>query len=126
MEPRTCQKIYETKEKKTMIKPSKVIFVDKKLEEIYFNLNDADPLKKAIKKAIEKIKQNAFSGESIPKRIIPKEYFKKYKIDNLWLMDLSKSARLIYSITTPNEVEILSIIIDFFEDHKKYERKFKY
>jgi len=109
-----------------MIKPSKVIFVDKKLEKIYFNLNAIDPLKKAIKKAIEKIKQNAFSGESIPKRIIPKEYFKKYKIDNLWLMDLSKSARLIYSITTPNEVEILSIIIDFFEDHKKYERKFKY
>lgn len=109
-----------------MIKPSKVIFADKKLEEIYFNLNDADPLKKAIKKAIEKIKQNAFSGESIPKRIIPKEYIKKFEIDNLWLIDLSKSARLIYSITTPNEVEILSIIIDFFEDHKKYERAFKY
>ena len=109
-----------------MIKPSKVIFADKKLEEIYFKLKQEDPLKKAIKKAIEKIKRNAFAGEPIAKRLIPREYIRKYKIDNLWWLPLSREARLVYSITTPNEVEILSIIIDFFDDHKDYERRFKY
>lgn len=109
-----------------MIKPSKVIFANKKLEDAYFLLKEEEPLKKAIKKAIEKIKQNAFSGEPIAKKIIPKDYIKKYKIDNLWWLPLSKDARLVYSITTPNEVEILSIIIEFFDDHKDYERRFKY
>ena len=109
-----------------MIKPSKVIFADKKLEEVYFSLKEGDSLKKAIKKTIEKIKQNAFSGEPIAKRLIPKEYLKKYKIDNLWWIPLSRDARLVYSITTPNEIEILSIIIEFFDNHKDYERKFKY
>ena len=109
-----------------MIKPSKVIFADKKLEEAYFKLKEGDSLKKAIDKAIGKIKQNAFFGEPIAKRLIPKEYLKKYKRDNLWWIPLSRDARLVYSITTPNEIEILSIIIDFFDNHKDYERKFKY
>ncbi len=109
-----------------MIKPSKVIFADKKLEEVYFKMDDNDPLKKAIMKAIEKIKQNAFSGEPIAKRLIPKSYLIKYKIDNLWWLPLSKEARLVYSITTPNEVEILSVIIEFFDNHKDYERRFNY
>ena len=109
-----------------MIKPSKVVFADKRLEEIYVGLKEEDPLKKAIKKAIEKIKRNAFSGEPIAKRLIPKDYIRKYNIDNLWWLALSKEARLIYSIATPNEVEILSIIIEFFDNHKDYERKFKY
>lgn len=109
-----------------MIKPSKVIFADKRLEEAYFKLEEGDSLKKAIDKVIGKIKQNAFSGEPIAKRLIPKEYLKKYKIDNLWWIPLSKDARLVYSITTPNEIEILSIIIEFFDNHKDYERKFKY
>ena len=42
-----------------MIKPSKVIFADKKLEEAYFKLKEGDSLKKAIDKVIGKIKQNA-------------------------------------------------------------------
>ena len=109
-----------------MIKPSRVIFANKKLENVYFQLDEEDPLKKAIKKAIEKIKKNAFSGEPISKRLIPKEYVRRYKINNLWLLRLSKEARLIYSLTTPNEVEILSVIIDLFDSHKMYERKFKY
>lgn len=109
-----------------MIKPSKVIFADKRLEDAYFGLKEDEPLKKAIKRAIEKIKQNAFSGEPIAKSLIPKPYVQKYRIDNLWWLPLSRKARLVYSITTPNEVEILSIIIEFFDDHKDYERRFGY
>ena len=33
--------------------------------------------------------------------------------------------RLIYTITTPNKIEILSVILEWF-DHPEYERKFHY
>lgn len=83
-------------------------------------------MKKAIDKTIKNIKFNAFYGEPISKRLIPVDYTLKYKITNLWWVALIKEARLVYSITTPSEVEILAIIIDVFGTHKRYERKFKY
>ena len=109
-----------------MIKPSVVKFADKIQEEAYFRLSKDSPLKKAIDKAINNIKSNAFYGEPIPKKLIPKEYFKKYWITNLWWIGLTREARLVYSITTPNQIEILSLIIEIFEKHKDYERRFKY
>ncbi|MDD3178390.1 MAG: hypothetical protein PHR26_02630 [Candidatus ainarchaeum sp.] len=67
-----------------MIKKSKVVFIDNKIEKIFYKLDDNDPIKKSIIKAIKELKQNAFSGIQIPKKLIPKEYIKKYKINNLW------------------------------------------
>ena len=108
------------------IKPKKVIFADKKQEAAYLELDKDDQLRKAIDKSIKNIKSNAFYGEPISKRLIPKDYIRKYKINNLWWIGLTKEARLVYSITTPNKVEILAIIIDVFDNHKDYERKFRY
>ncbi len=66
------------------IKPSdKVVFVDDKLEDAFISLSENDWLKKAIKRAIDKLKENAFCGERIKKELIPKEYIKKYDINNL-------------------------------------------
>jgi Txe/YoeB family toxin of Txe-Axe toxin-antitoxin module len=109
-----------------MIKPSKVIFADEKLEKAFLGMDENDPLKKSIRKSIDRLKSNAFSGEPISKRLIPAEYTRKYHIDNLWIMDLSKEARLVYSVMTPNKVEILSVIIEYFDNHKDYEKRFKY
>lgn len=109
-----------------MIKPSRIIFADKSQEESYLKLSKNSPLKKAIDKTIKNIKMNAFYGEPISKKLIPKEYIKKYEITNLWWVALTKEARLIYSITTPNQVEILSLIIEIFDNHKNYEKRFKY
>lgn len=50
---------------------------------------------------------------------------KKYRITNLWKYDLPDGWRLLYSITTPSKVEILSIIIEWF-NHKNYGRRFRY
>ena len=108
-----------------MIKNSKIIFVNEKLERAFNNLEENDSLKKFLKRAIEDIKKNAFCGTRIPKKQIPQEYIKKYKINNLWKYDLPKGWRLIYSITTPNEVELITAILDWF-NHKTYERKFNY
>ncbi len=60
----------------------------------------------------------------IPKRLIPKEYKQRYGINNLWKYNLPNAWRLVYSITG-NEVEIIAILLEWF-DHKDYERRFKY
>ncbi len=108
-----------------IIRPSKVVFADDKIEKSFLELDEMSEIKKFIKRAINDIKANAFCGIQIPKRLIPKEYIKKYRIRNLWKYDLPDGWRLLYSITTPTKVEILSIIIEWF-NHKEYERKFKY
>ena len=61
-----------------------VVFADDKIERAYNSLDDNDWLKKAVKKAIDNLKENIFSGERIPQKQIPKEYKIKYGIDNLW------------------------------------------
>ncbi len=43
--------------------------------------------------------------------MIPKEYIKKYKIDNLWKYNLPNAWRLLYTIKG-NEVMIVSVILE--------------
>ena len=108
-----------------MIKPSKVIFISDELEDNYDSLPEDDFVKKSIIKAVKDLKSNAFAGIHVPKRLIPKEYIRKYGINNLWKYDMPKGWRLLYTITSENEVELISAILEWF-DHKEYERKFKY
>ena len=107
-------------------KPSDgIVFAESSLEKAFNELAENSPLKKSIKRVISKLKFNIFSGENIPKERIPKDYIQKYKIDNLWWCPLSDAWRLVYSIVTPNNIEILAVIIEYF-DHKNYERRFGY
>jgi Txe/YoeB family toxin of Txe-Axe toxin-antitoxin module len=106
-------------------KPSKVTFADEKIEKIFLELKETDEIKKFIYRAIEDVKQNAFCGIQIPKRLIPKEYIQKYSVTNLWKYDLPDGWRLVYSITTPDKVEIITLILEWF-NHPEYERKFHY
>ena len=106
-------------------KPSnKVSFADEKLEKAFNSLSEDSPLKKSVRKAMDKIRENAFCGERIPQKQIPKEYIKKYNIDNLLWIPLPNAWRLVYSIFGEG-IEILSLIIEYY-DHKNYERRFKY
>ncbi len=104
---------------------SKVVFIDDELENSYNLLDEDDFLKKAIDRTIEKLKHNAFFGIQVPKKLIPKEYIRKYKINNLWKCDLPKGWRLMYTVTADNEVELITAILEWL-DHKDYERRFKY
>jgi len=108
-----------------MIKPSKVVFINKKLEKSFNSLKENDPIKKSIIKAVHDLRKNAFSGIQVPKRLIPKDYIKSYRINNMWKYDLTKGWRLLYTITAENEVELISAILEWF-DHKEYEKKLKY
>ena len=102
-----------------------VIFAEDKTEKAFNSLAENSPLKKSIRKAISDLKENIYCGEKIRKEQIPKEYLRKYKIDNLFWYKLSKDWRLVYSVAG-NNLEVLAIIIEYFSSHKEYERRFKY
>lgn len=108
-----------------MIKKCEVVFANDNLEKEFYNLDENGDLKKFIKRAITDICNNAFCGIQIRKNQIPIEYIQKYKITNLWKYDLPNGWRLIYSITTPDKVRIISLILEWF-NHPEYERKFHY
>lgn len=102
-----------------------VAFADEKVKEAAQLLKKEDPeLYKFIERAIEDLKKDTFCGTSIPKKLIPKIYIKKYNIDNLWKYDLPGAWRLLYSVAG-DKVKIVAIILEWL-DHKEYERRFGY
>ncbi len=107
---------------------SRVIFHDKDLFNTYKNLENGNSeekkLYKWISRAIEDLKEDAFSGIAIPKDRIPKKYLIKLEAKSIWKYDLPKAFRLIYTIEN-NEVEVFAILLEWF-DHKNYEKRFNY
>ncbi len=103
-------------------------FVELSLKETFENLEEGKyedkQLANFLKKAIADLLENPFCGIRIPSKIWPKEYVRKYKINNLRKYDLPNGWRLIYTIAG-NKLEIISVIIEWLK-HKKYGRKFKY
>jgi hypothetical protein len=105
---------------------SQVYFADEKLKRRYSLLEESrnEDLHSWIKRAIDDLERNAFSGRQIAKRLIPVVYMRKYRIDNLWKYDMPKGWRLLYSVAK-GEVCIISILLEWLT-HKEYERRFKY
>jgi len=107
--------------------PSKIRFTDEKTKKAFEELNKSSDGKKVfnwLTRALTDIEENAFCGIQIPKRLIPKEYTQKNKINNLWKYNLPNAWRLLYSIEN-QEILIVSIILEWM-DHKTYEKKFNY
>jgi Txe/YoeB family toxin of Txe-Axe toxin-antitoxin module len=105
-----------------------VHFADRKLKESFDALAEGRGEEKdvyeKISRAIDKLESDAFIGDRIPKNLIPKEYVKKYGVDNLRKINLDKSWRLIYTITS-TEILIVSVILEWMP-HKEYEKRFGY
>jgi len=108
-----------------IIRPSKVKFADDKVEKNFNELSENNEIKKYIKRAIRDIEMNAFCAIPVPKKLIPEIYIKRFGIRNLWKYDLPDGWRLLYTVTTPSQVEIVSVILEWF-DHPNYERRFGY
>jgi len=106
------------------MKPEKVVFVDESLEKSFMVLNETDPLKKGLIKAIKEIQENSFVGRNVKKNLIPKEIIKKYNINNLWIYNLPNGWRMLYVLTS-SEIRIIAVILDWM-NHKDYERLFRF
>ncbi len=107
------------------MKPDKLKFIDLDLEEAFNEISDKDPIKKAIVRAIGNIKENCFCGRSVKKDLIPKRLIDKYKINNLWIYNLPASWRLLYSLTSSGEVELIAVLLEWM-NHKEYGRLFNF
>ncbi|MFT7615922.1 MAG: Txe/YoeB family toxin of Txe-Axe toxin-antitoxin module [Candidatus Woesearchaeota archaeon] len=108
-----------------MNKIYRVVFIENSLEKRFSSLQKADPLRKSLQKAVMNLKQDAFCGIQVPKRLIPKEYVRKYQLNNLWKYNLVSGWRLLYTVTAENEIDLTTAIIDWFT-HTHYERKMNY
>ena len=108
-------------------KKVRVVFENDRLEQAYLDLEETDQLKKRINYVIERIKQKPAFGQPIAKNLIPKEY-RIRGVDNAFWVELSKGRgwRLIYSLKSFSEVEIVAIILEWFTRHKDYSRRFGY
>lgn len=104
---------------------SDIQFANEKVEKAFEKLKKEDEkMHKFILRAFEDIERNVFCGVQIPKRLIPKEYIKKYNIKNAWKYNLPNAWRLMYSVEGKNLI-IISIVLEWL-NHKEYERRFKY
>jgi len=103
-----------------------VKFGDEKLKESFENLKNVDnELYEQIDKATNEIRKNIFCGRNVKKKLIPRELVHKHGLDNLWIYNLRSGWRLIYSVTSPDKIQILAIVLDWM-NHKDYERLFKF
>lgn len=111
-----------------MILPSEIRFADEATKEAFYKLDKGDSSEKElfrfINQAIDNIEKNAFCGIQVPKKQIPKEYFKKYGITNLWKYDLPNAWRLVYAIRGGKAI-VVSVILEWMT-HKEYDRRFSY
>ncbi len=107
------------------MKSDKIIFVDGSLENAFNSLTEKDPTKKALIKAIASIKENCYCGRNVKKKLIPKSLIQKYGMNNLWIYNLPSSWRLLYSLTTSGEIELIAVLLDWMS-HKDYEKLFKF
>jgi len=104
---------------------AKIRFVDLRLKEAFENLQISNKkLYEEIERALEEINQDVYCGRNVKKKLIPKEFIKKYKINNLWIYNLRSGWRLLYSASN-DEIDILALILDWM-NHKDYERLFKF
>ena len=104
---------------------SEIHFVNEKIKAAFEKLKNEDKkMHELILRAFEDMENNAFCGIQMPKKLIPKEYIKKYNVRNLWKYNLPDAWRLIYSIEGKNLL-VFSIILEWM-NHKEYERRFGY
>ncbi|MBA7523018.1 hypothetical protein ES705_15141 [subsurface metagenome] len=107
------------------MKADKIKFAEVSLEKAFNEINEKDPLKKALVRALREIKENCYCGRNVKKKLIPKRLIEKYKVNNLWIYNLPSSWRLFYSLTTSEQIELIAVVLDWM-NHKGYERLFKF
>ncbi|MGK0208959.1 MAG: Txe/YoeB family toxin of Txe-Axe toxin-antitoxin module [Patescibacteria group bacterium] len=107
-----------------MIKKSDGLdFSNISIRDAFMKVKETDEeLYKHLQRAFNDILENAFCGIQIPKKLFPKEYS---NLNNLWKYNLPSAWRLLYTIKSPNKVEIITVVLDWM-NHKDYERLFNF
>lgn len=93
-------------------------------KELYNSLDSKSYLRKIIKKGLDSLRENIETGEKIGQRKWPKTYVEKYRIRNLFKLDLNKNQRLTYTVIAEDMKKVVCIIETM--DHNTYNRRFSY
>lgn len=86
--------------------------------------SDNQRLLKSIDNKVERLKLDPTAGDQLPARLFPKEYAEKYKINNLWKIDLVDFWRMLYTLRG-DRVEVVCLILGYMS-HPEYDKKFGY
>lgn len=81
-------------------------------------------LLRSIKQKLEFVRTNPFYGDNISKKLIPKEYIKKYNAKNLWRVELTNFWRMLYTIKG-DEIDVICFVLGIL-NHNNYNKKFRY
>ena len=107
------------------MKAHKLTFADKDLKKSFNCLSDKDPIKKGLIKAMREIKENFGVGRLITKDTHNKNRIKnilrKYTSSNIRIYNLPSAWRMLYSVTSSEDIKIVAVILDWMS-HKDYER----
>jgi len=108
------------------------VILSKTAEEVYKRLNsEAETSKqskmmlKAVNDKVGLIKANIHYGNPIAKNLIPERYKIEYEIKNLFRVELPAFWRMLYTLKSENEIEIIAFVIDII-NHPEYDKKFGY
>lgn len=108
-----------------MNKNCKIFFWADEVKEDYLKLKQgrtpAQVVYTELEKAFIAIGNNAFCGRQVKKEEIPRKY---REFDNLWIYNLSSSKRLIYSVGSDDDGQIIAVICEWFGTHKEYDKVF--
>lgn len=96
-----------------------------KFVRFYNTLPKASDLYREIDGALNMLKENCECGDKIPHDRWPKYYIQHFNIQNLFRFDLRDGRRLIYTVYLVSKVTYCNIL-EFFQNHKDYEKRFGY
>ena len=100
-------------------------YADEKIKKELEKLKEKDTnFYEHIANALRNIQEDPVCGIKISQKLIPKEWIKRFGINNLYKYNLPNAWRLFYSLIG-NEVELIAIVLRFM-NHKEYERMFHY
>ncbi|MBD3397515.1 hypothetical protein GF412_00285 [Candidatus Micrarchaeota archaeon] len=103
-------------------------FADEKVQKAFQELKEGKGAEQKLcgflERAFDDLEEDPFCRVKIPKKLWPKEYVKKYAINNLWKYILPNAWRVTYTVKA-DAVTILGVILEWM-DHTEYERRFKY
>ncbi|MBU3912670.1 MAG: hypothetical protein KKB21_01155 [Nanoarchaeota archaeon] len=102
-----------------------ITYGDERIKKSIEELESKDPeIYRHVMNAFLNIREDTACGIKIPQRLIPKEWIKRFSINNLYKYNLPNAWRLFYSLSG-SRIEIIAIILGCF-NHKDYERIFSY
>ncbi len=74
---------------------------------------------------LDRLKGNMMIGDKIARPQWPPFYVKRYQVSNLWKLNLSRGARLVYTVLSENGRWVV-VVLEMFLTHKEYEKRFGY